>query len=161
MNSFLRSSLLFVCAASLSTSLALAQPPGGAPGAAPGGAPRQMPKPTNLKVLPKDISGEDLIKTMRGFTGALGVQCTFCHAQNPETKRTDYASDANPVKDNARIMITMTGTINDKFLTTLASRKTTDPVSCGTCHRGESHPSVFVPPPPPPRPAAPATPPPA
>ena len=160
----LRSSLLLVCAASLSASLALAQappaPPAGAPGA-PAGAPRQMPKPTNLKVLPQDISGEDLVKTMMGFRAALGVQCGFCHAQNPETKRFDYASDANPVKANARIMIAMTKDINAKYVATLADRKTTDPVSCGTCHRGESHPSVFVPPPPPPRPAAPATPPPA
>ena len=63
-----------------------------------------MPKPTNLKVLPQDISGEDLVKTMMGFRAALGVQCNFCHAQNPETKRMDYASDANPVKANARII---------------------------------------------------------
>ena len=118
-----------------------------------------MPKPTNLKVLPKDISTEDLLKTMNGYRQALGVQCTFCHYMNPDTKRPDLPSDANPVKNNARVMISMVNDINAKYLTTLTDRKTTDPVTCGTCHRGEAHPSVFVPPPPAPRPPAPATPP--
>jgi hypothetical protein len=119
-----------------------------------------MPAPKNLKVLPKDTSSADVIKIMRGFTGDLGVECGYCHAQNPETKRPDFASDANPIKDKARVMLSMTQDINKTYLTQLASRKSTDAVSCGTCHRGTGIPSVFVPPPPPPRPAAPATPPP-
>ena len=50
---------------------------------------------------------------MHSYEGALGVECEFCHARNPETKRNDFASDANPVKDKARLMIKMTATIND------------------------------------------------
>jgi hypothetical protein len=154
----LRSSLVLAGALTLSASL-IAQAPAGAPGAPAGGGQRApMPPPSNLKVLPKDISTDDLLKMMRGFTGALGVQCGFCHYVNPDTKRPDLASDANPVKNNARVMIAMTADINAKYLTTIANRKTTDPVSCGTCHRGEAHPSVFTPPPPAPRPPA-ATPP--
>jgi Photosynthetic reaction centre cytochrome C subunit len=156
MKSLRRFSLVVVCAGSLLTLPALAQAPAGA---APGGARPPAPPPSNLKVLPKDISRDDLIKIMRGFTGALGVECGYCHAQNPETKRTDFASDANPVKDKARVMIAMTDNINKTYLTQLASRKSTDSVSCGTCHRGMALPEAFVPKPPAPRPPA-ATPPP-
>ena len=75
-------------------------PPAGAPPAA--GA-RPANKPKNLKVLPEDA---DLRTVMRGFTGALGVECEFCHAAaDPVTHRSDRASDANPMKDTARAMI--------------------------------------------------------
>jgi hypothetical protein len=95
---------------------------------------------------------------MRQYEGDLGVNCGFCHAQDPATKRTNFASDANPMKDTARFMITMTADLNT-HLDTMPGKMYADPVTCGTCHRGEKHPSVFVPPPPAPRPAA-ATPPP-
>ncbi len=36
-----------------------------------------MPPPTNLQVLPKDIAPADLMKTMHGYTAALGVRCGF------------------------------------------------------------------------------------
>jgi photosynthetic reaction center cytochrome c subunit len=157
MKSLLRFSLVAVCAASLLTLPALAQTPPAAP--AGGQARTPIPAPKNLKVLPKDTPSADVIKMMRGFTGDLGVECGYCHAQNPETKRLDFASDANPVKDKARVMITMTQDINKTYLTQLASRKSTDSVTCGTCHRGMAVPEAFVPKPPAPRPPA-ATPPP-
>jgi Photosynthetic reaction centre cytochrome C subunit len=143
-------SLLVLTAALATTAPAIAQgPPAPPPGAQPGGPGQargpQLP-PTNLKVLPKDISRDDLIKLMHGYEGDLGVECAFCHAQNPTTHRNDFASDANPVKDKARIMIAMTDEINTKYLAQLANRKPTDsPVTCGTCHRGEEHPTTFVP----------------
>src|SRR6185503_1734772 len=62
--------------------------------AAPAAA--QIPdKFTNLKVLPKDISKDDLISTMRGFSGGLGVRCNFCHVGGTETDLTGmkFASD--------------------------------------------------------------------
>ena len=125
----------------------------GQPPAAPGGvAPRARPGPTNIKALPKDISEADLIKLMREYTGDLGVQCSFCHAQDPTTRRTDFASDANPKKDTARTMIRMTADINGKYLASLPDGA--DPVTCGTCHQGQSHPPAFVPKPPAPRPPA-------
>jgi hypothetical protein len=82
---------------------------------------------------------------MREYEGELGVECEFCHARNPETRRNDFASDANPVKDKARIMIRMTDDLNTKYLAQLTDHKSTDVITCGTCHRGMSHPEAFVP----------------
>ena len=49
---------------------------------------------TNLKVLPKDTSKEDLQATMRGFAFALGVRCEYCHVEKkaPE-KGFDFPAD--------------------------------------------------------------------
>jgi hypothetical protein len=110
----------------------------------------QNPAPAfkNLKVLPDTISRDDLRNLMRQFTGDLGVECEFCHAApDPVTKRADRASDANPTKDTARFMIEMTDDLNNRYLTELPGRRYADPITCGTCHRGEKHPSIFVPPP--------------
>ncbi len=103
------------------------------------------PNPTNIKVLPKEITGDDVIKLMRQYEGELGVECEFCHARNPETKRNDFASDANPVKEKARMMIKMTDDLNEKYLAELVDHKSTGSVTCGTCHRGMSHPETFIP----------------
>jgi hypothetical protein len=106
-----------------------------------------MPKPTNLQVLPKDISTRDLIATMRGFTKALGVECEFCHAEDQQTHRINYALDTKPDKGIARTMITMTQEINAKYLSTVQDPDATPAektVTCGTCHRGKSMPAPFV-----------------
>jgi len=145
--------LILLCASAVSSVLAAAQTPAATPPAAqaPGQRPGQprgpRPAPTNIKALPKNISGDDVIKLMRQYEGDLGVECEFCHAQNPTTKRLDAPSDANPVKDVARYMITMTADLNDKYLAEMPDRRYADPITCGTCHRGEKHPSIFVPPP--------------
>jgi hypothetical protein len=99
---------------------------------------------------------------MHQYEGDLGVECEFCHARNPETHRNDFPSDANPMKDTARIMIKMTDDLNVKYLTqVIGDHKPENPITCGTCHRGMSHPEVFVPKPHEranPQPAAPAKP---
>jgi hypothetical protein len=111
-------------------------------------APRAQEAFKNLKVLPDNISRDDLRKLMRQFTGDLGVECEFCHAAaDPVTKREDRASDANPTKDTARYMIQMTDDLNTRYLEQMPDRRYADPITCGTCHRGEKHPSVFVAPP--------------
>ena len=107
---------------------------------------RPMPAPTNLKVLPKDTTGPQVISIMRGFTGDLGVECTYCHARDSATNRPNFASDANPMKDRARLMMKMASSINTEYLAQLTDPKAANPVTCGTCHRGMSKPSVFVPP---------------
>ena len=106
----------------------------------------EMPKPHNLQVLPKDISGPDLIKLMHGYSAQLGEHCSYCHAEDPATHRMDFASDANPEKATARIMIVMTDTINAKYLTQIKMEDapTVSKVECGTCHRGQAMPSAFV-----------------
>ena len=39
---------------------------------------------TNLKVLPEDIGKRDLVNIMRGFAGAIGKRCNYCHVgENP------------------------------------------------------------------------------
>jgi hypothetical protein len=129
----------------LSSSPLLAQeapPPAGA-------AHRPMPKPVNLKVLPKDTSPEELMKIMQGFTQQLGVQCTFCHSWDAAAKRPNFASDEKPEKDTARTMMLMTQEINAKYMSQIhdpdaaPDQKT---VACGTCHRGHSMPVAFKPP---------------
>jgi hypothetical protein len=114
------------------------------------GAPhRSMPKPVNLKVLPKDTSPEDVIKIMQAFSQQLGVQCTFCHSWDAAAKRPNFASDEKPEKDTARTMMLMTTEINAKYLSQIhdpdaaPDQKT---VACGTCHRGHSMPVTFKPP---------------
>lgn len=147
MNRFHRGSLLLVCVGLLSAQLTLAQDTPAAPPAAQAARPPRGPRPnpTNIKALPKDITGDEINKVMHQYEGDLGVECAFCHARNPETKRNDFPSDANPVKEKARMMIRMTDDINTKYLAQLPTRKSNDPVTCGTCHRGMSHPEVFVP----------------
>jgi hypothetical protein len=145
MNRFRRCSLVVVCVVSLSAHIALAQdtPAPAAQTARPPRGPR--PNPTNIKALPKNVTGDEVIKVMHQYEGDLGVECEFCHARNPETKRNDFPSDANPVKDKARLMIKMTDDINAKYLAQLSDHKSADAVTCGTCHRGMSHPEPFVP----------------
>jgi Photosynthetic reaction centre cytochrome C subunit len=102
-------------------------------------------KPTNLKVLPADISGEALDKLMHGYEKQLGVPCGYCHEQNPETKEINYASDENPAKQTARFMISMTSDINKKYLAQLGDRRYAPPITCGNCHRGQVEPPDFEP----------------
>ena len=107
-----------------------------------------MPKPVNLKVLPKDTSPDDLMKIMHGFTQQLGVQCGFCHVANAATKEVNFASDEKPEKNTARTMIAMTQEINDKYLSTIHdpdAKPEQKVATCGTCHRGHNMPAVFTP----------------
>lgn len=124
-----------------------------------GAAHRTMGPPTNLKVLPKDTSSEKVHEIMHAWTGDLGVECSYCHAKDSATGRINFASDDNPMKDRARVMMKMTSSINKDFLSQLTDPKPTNGVGCGTCHRGMAKPSAFTPPPAQPKP--PATPPPA
>jgi hypothetical protein len=108
---------------------------------------RPMPKPTNLKVLPRDISTADLMSTMHGYTKALGVECGFCHAEDPQTHRLNFASDTKPDKEIARTMITMTQEINQKYMAMVNDPDATPAdktVTCGTCHRGNQMPAQFT-----------------
>jgi Photosynthetic reaction centre cytochrome C subunit len=101
-------------------------------------------KPVNLKVLPKDISEVELGKQMKRFEADLGVTCSHCHVEDPGTRRFDYASDENPDKSTARLMLTMVQDINNKYLARLGGdRRYAVPVTCGSCHQGQSSPPPF------------------
>jgi hypothetical protein len=88
---------------------------------------------------------------MRNFTAALGVQCGYCHAwEGPGNAANDMASDAKTPKLVARVMMQMTGEVNQKIAANIkkpASELTA--VGCMTCHRGQAIPTL-----PPPAPAA-------
>jgi hypothetical protein len=111
---------------------------------------RPRPKPTNLQVLPKDFTGDQVIDIMHKFERELGVECGYCHARNPNPSPTtghlDFASDTNPMKDRARTMMRMNQEINQHFLAELKPPAQPS-VTCGTCHRGNAKPLAFVPPP--------------
>lgn len=101
----------------------------------------------NLKVLPKDISHDDLDKIMESWKIALGVKCSFCHAPSKDSssKHLDFASDAKPEKDIARHMFRMTAKINKKYFHFDADDKGAammPAVTCLTCHRGDPHPET-------------------
>ncbi len=100
-------------------------------------APKQVPNPTNLKVL-KVTSGTEVRQIMRTFTAGLGVQCVYCHVQG------NFASDENPKKEVARHMIEMSQKLNAQFSDGKMH------VTCYTCHRGETEPKTA----PEPRPAS-------
>ncbi|MBC7850738.1 MAG: c-type cytochrome [Chitinophagaceae bacterium] len=97
----------------------------------------------NLKVLPKNISAEDLDKVMDNFKDALGVKCNFCHApQKDDPNKMDFASDAKPEKEIARDMMRMTTKINKKYFNVKPGKdkEALPPVTCATCHHGKPHP---------------------
>ena len=90
------------------------------------------PEPKNLKVM-TGMSGTEVIQAMRAFRTALGVECVYCHVQG------DFASDGNPKKEFARMMISMTRDINGKF------PDGKQHVGCYTCHRGATAPLMNAP----------------
>jgi hypothetical protein len=98
----------------------------------------------NLKVLPQDISDQQLDSIMESFNKALGVKCNFCHVKSKVFPGTDldFSSDAEPMKENAREMMRMTIEINKNHF---YFNKETKPeylntIKCMTCHRGEAFP---------------------
>lgn len=100
--------------------------------------PRQE-KAKNLKVLPKDISHEELENVMRGFKNALGVKCSFCHdPRKDDPKKLDFAGDDNKHKAIARDMMRMTARINKKYFR--ENGHETLKVTCFTCHNGNEEP---------------------
>ena len=104
--------------------------------------PQEQPK-RNLKVLPKNISHDDLDAIMDGFKAALNVKCDYCHApRKDDPKKLDFASDEKPEKDIARGMLRMTSKINKKFFKDNKNEagQAVPAITCMTCHRGKEHP---------------------
>lgn len=103
--------------------------------------------PENLKVLPKDISSDDLSATMRGFAMGLGVRCETCHVGEPNTPlhTFDFASDEKAMKQKARLMIKMVDEINGELVPRLDDVEKAMRVSvrCMTCHRGRPQPQMI------------------
>jgi photosynthetic reaction center cytochrome c subunit len=114
---------------------------------------RNYPPPTNLQVLPKDLTGRQVRDIMEKWQGSLGVKCEFCHTADPKNvgpsgrPRMDFANDSKPNKQIARIMYTMTQQMNKDYISKamdLDKDGMGSPVTCGTCHRGHEMPEEFV-----------------
>lgn len=98
----------------------------------------------NLKVLPKNITHDELEKVMDGFKLALGVKCNFCHApKKDEPRKMDFPSDDNPHKDIARKMIRMTAKINKKYFKRVDHDGAIINISCVSCHNGKENPNTI------------------
>lgn len=91
---------------------------------------------TNIKVL-KDIPADQLIPSMQFITGALGVDCSFCHVTDKGHE--GFASDDKPNKKTAREMMTMTMGINQN---SFAGQQR---ITCATCHAGHNNPNPVPP----------------
>ena len=67
---------------------AMAQQPG--PPTAEGPmAHRHFPPPKNLKVLPKNLTGDQVVDIMRHWAGDLGQKCSTCHAEYPDHRKNE------------------------------------------------------------------------
>ena len=93
------------------------------------------------------VPRDQLLATMRGFTAGLGVQCNYCHVQEGRGGRNDMASDEKAPKKTARLMMTMTKSLNDTLASGLGKPAAdVTRVECGTCHRGMATPKWEPPP---------------
>lgn len=100
---------------------------------------------TNLKVLPKNTSPDELKNVMREFNVSLGVKCGYCHAASKEDpKKMDFASDENKNKDAARAMMKMTAKINKKYFHHSTKQGDIKSITCKTCHNGKQEPEMKI-----------------
>lgn len=103
----------------------------------------------NLKVLPQDITRDELNQIMLGNLLGLGLPrrqsqgCLHCHVGSMEqpVDNWDFASDEKLTKRKARVMMGMVRAMNDGFLPSLEGRITPEvEVTCYTCHAGRTDP---------------------
>lgn len=105
---------------------------------------RAYPVPTNLHVLPKEMTGQQVNDVMEQWGVELGVRCSACHGEEQDNvvpagpRRSTFTDDSQPMKEIARLMYTMTEQINRDFITKVEGSGL--PVTCGTCHRGHVSP---------------------
>jgi hypothetical protein len=97
---------------------------------AAGGPPPEQhrhPAPTNLKVLPKNLTGEQVHEIMEQWEAALGAHCSTCHTPDPNNigpngrPRLNFADDSRPEKATARLMYKMTLDINQNYVSMVDS----------------------------------------
>ena len=98
--------------------------------------------PSNLQVLPADISAAELGETMKSFAMGLGLRCSDCHMGEEGQPLTsyDFSSDEKELKQTARRMLKMVNAINGDHLAFRGEGRTR--VWCVTCHRGVRNPQL-------------------
>lgn len=149
LNRFTLAALLTAAAVTLSTyaghhAVLAAQQP-----ATPPPPPHEFPAPMNLKVLPRNLTGQQVHEIMEKWEAELGAKCSTCHAADPKNlgpngrPRLNFADDSKEEKRTARVMLKMTEDINANYIAKVDSSG--EGVSCGTCHRGHLGPETFVP----------------
>ena len=100
----------------------------------------------NLKFFSKDTPRDSLLAIMRGFTYALGVECAYCHVEEPQPNgraRMRPGLEDKVEKQKARFMLGMTDTLNRVTLAKLPSRHENVGITCVTCHRGSPIPGTI------------------
>jgi hypothetical protein len=145
----LKSSAIYVSLAALGAMLTAVSPAFAQSGQNQDGAPteRVYPAPTNLQVLPKNLTGAQVRQIMHQWEAALGAECETCHVRDPKNigpkgrAQFNYADDAKPEKATARLMFKMVDDINTNYISKFENSGI--PVSCGTCHRGRIAPEPF------------------
>jgi hypothetical protein len=104
--------------------------------------PGDEPKPTNLKILRKNITHDELIATMKGYSKSLGVHCHKKTGEGDQAKM-DFASDEKNEKLIARKMMKMTMAINKKYISKINDGHL-ERITCVTCHMGSTKPIVNI-----------------
>ena len=96
---------------------------------------------TNLKILSKKLTDDQMDYIMHRFNSDLGVTCSYCHVRKknvPYPEPMDFASDERPEKIQARKMLAMTIKLNKKYFNTTIDNKIEirPAIWCYTCHHG-------------------------
>lgn len=102
--------------------------------------------PSNLKVLPDDVSSAELRQTMRGFSRGTGSRCSTCHVGEVERDLTtyDFSLDDKKSKLKAREMIKLVSQINQSIAEAFPhAEEPLVTVTCATCHRGLPKPEMI------------------
>lgn len=107
--------------------------------AASSGVVSAAPEHKNLQVLDKNISKDDLKKTMNEFSEALGVKCSFCHIPD------QYEKDDRKHKLDARKMIKLVQHMRAMKADYFKVSTKAEEINCAVCHRGKAEPEPFVP----------------
>lgn len=87
----------------------------------------------------QELPAERLLIIMNAYTRALGVSCSHCHVVG------QWEKDDLPTKQIARDMIKMVSSINGEHLKNIKNISGKTPVSCSTCHRGQTIPDGRLP----------------
>ena len=97
---------------------------------------------TNLQVLPKDISEDQMLAIMKSAAQSLGVRCSYCHEGNGDDLSTyNFAADTREPKATARLMLRLTSQLNAALKDVGPHKGDTSKVTCQTCHRGNKTPA--------------------
>lgn len=103
--------------------------------------------PKNLKVLPSDITPDELRRTMVGFSAALNARCSYCHMVDDALSMPDpdYSADDKWTMQVAREMLQMVDVINGRVSNLdFSPRQQKVEVQCMTCHRGQNRPILIL-----------------